>query len=163
MGCMPRPCWQLPACSCMSQLAHAAARLDAQEFGNGTSTESKGESFAAALQGGAQGSAGDAQETGKLETVVRISGTNSMNTGGAAAGAADTESRTANGTNGETPEASAAASTLDASIEKKVDRIIDQHDNEFVLSRPGSDVAVLTLDPQVRYALLHLCVTLLHD
>lgn len=94
---------------------------------------------------------------GKVETVVRISGTSS----GAAEPPAVISSpnstnsssvegpQVATGTTGAMAEAVAAAAEKPQKIELGVDRIIDSKDNEFVLSAPKDNVATLTLDPQL--------------
>lgn len=102
--------------------------LNMQEFGNGTNAD-EGKSFAAAL---------DEAEGG--ETVVRISG------------AATSQPKETNGTSGGASGLPADPPAAETGMEEQqVDRIIDSHDNEFVLSRAGSEMQlVLTLDPRVR-------------
>mmetsp|Transcript_16165 Transcript_16165/g.35012 ORF Transcript_16165/g.35012 Transcript_16165/m.35012 type:complete len:704 (+) Transcript_16165:101-2212(+) len=114
-----------------------------KEFGNGSSSETteQGKSFTAALNSSTASASGAIKEseTAKLETVVRISNTGA---GTAGSGNGTTEGQPAE-------ENASAADVLEASVEKSVDRIIDQHDNEFVLSKPNSEVASLMLDPQL--------------
>ena len=153
--------------------AHFTCRLTcfygAQEFGNGSSTEAEGKSFAAAVN---ETKADGKTRTNELETVVRISGSsatakkeaehaaNASATAAAAAGdgcgggdGGSTAASTAGGSGGGSGSGSGRTAGLKeeavAEVEKSVDRIIDSHDNEFVLSKSGSGLASLTLDPQV--------------
>ena len=138
----------------------------AQEFGNGSSTEAEGKSFAAAVN---ETKADGKTRTNELETVVRISGSSAKKEAEHAANASATAAAASgDGSGGGGDGGSTAASTTAGSgggsgsggtagvkeeamaeVEKSVDRIIDSHDNEFVLSKSGSGLASLTLDPQV--------------
>ncbi len=116
-----------------------------QEFGNGTSGEKEGTSFAAALSSAQDGSEGES--AGKLETVVRISGSTGAEEKDKPASKSSTSS--SGGAGNKTASSPEREDMAMEAIEKSVDRIIDQHDNEFVLSKPGSEMPALTLDPQV--------------
>ena len=109
--------------------------------------------------------------TNELETVVRISGSSATakkEAEHAANASATAAAASGDGSGGGGDGGSTAASTTAGSgggsgsggtagvkeeamaeVEKSVDRIIDSHDNEFVLSKSGSGLASLTLDPQV--------------
>eukprot|EP00798_Chlamydomonas_sp_ICE-L_P015158 gene15158-21226_t len=104
-----------------------------QEFGNDTDGVSK-----IALPEGYNFTASD--DASAIETVVRI-------TGGAHSRDDDEEGGELGV--GEVEEESAAQAIEEANVERSVDRIIDQHDNTFILSHPNADVASLTLDAQL--------------
>lgn len=161
------------SCSCAFSLYVSVehASLDGgQEFGNGSSTEAEGKSFAAAVN---ETKADGKTRTNELETVVRISGSSATakkeaehaanasasaaaaaaaDGGGGGAGGASAASTASGGSGGGGGGGGGIADLKEeeaAEVEKSVDRIIDSHDNEFVLSKSGSGLASLTLDPQV--------------
>jgi hypothetical protein len=96
---------------------------------------------------------------GKVETVVRISGSGERSTGDSSSSSSGTPSTSdgADGSKGGSGSSSSssgdtpppAAPEVPQQIELGVDRIIDSQDNEFVLSAPKDSVATLTLDPQL--------------
>ncbi|WIA16636.1 hypothetical protein OEZ85_013299 [Tetradesmus obliquus] len=102
-----------------------------------------------------------ASDEGKVETVVRISGSGSSSSSGdsssagTSAAASDGASGSSSGGSSSSTSGSASGESLPAAaevpqqIELGVDRIIDSQDNEFVLSSPKEGVATLTLDPQL--------------
>jgi len=85
-----------------------------------------------------------------LETVVRISGTGGSGTSSGALSAVKfvSENDSANDSMVRVPEGAQLHAASGA--QAQLDRIIDAHDNIFILSKSG-DVTVLMLDPQVIY------------
>jgi hypothetical protein len=106
--------------------------IQIQEFGNET-LDADGKGFAAALN------STNADGTTKAETVVRIHSSSHDHD----------HPLKSNISSSSESVASAAIVSADPQMDKAVDRIIDQHDNEFVLSKSSSTVSALTLDPQV--------------
>ena len=45
--------------------------------------------------------------------------------------------------------ATAVTGAAEIEADNSIDRIIDSQDNEFILSKPSSELAALTLDPRV--------------
>jgi Kef-type K+ transport system membrane component KefB len=90
------------------------------------------------------------KEEGKQETVVRITQKKEKDD-------EDEGEHTSQGTkkdldikNGNEKDTSNEEKHLDMAVESDVDRIIDSHDNEYVLSKPNTEGSLgLTLDPQL--------------
>ncbi|KAG1658736.1 hypothetical protein FOA52_002751, partial [Chlamydomonas sp. UWO 241] len=119
------------------------------EFGNGSSTDGAkvGEAFAAALNGGSGADGGEGEDEGEthtLETVVRISSRDDEDRGGKGHNADGDGDDGEGGSGNSQPEDDGMGA-----IEKSVDRIIDQHGSEFVLSNPKDEIPVLTVDAQL--------------
>ncbi|GAX83998.1 hypothetical protein CEUSTIGMA_g11423.t1 [Chlamydomonas eustigma] len=114
------------------EVAREVDKTLTKEFGNAT-LDADGKSFAAALN------STNADGSTKAETVVRIHSSSHDH---------DHPLKSSNSSSSDASADTVAAPT-ESEMDKAVDRIIDQHDNEFVLSKSGSTVSALTLDPQL--------------
>ncbi|KAG1672943.1 hypothetical protein FOA52_012388 [Chlamydomonas sp. UWO 241] len=125
--------------------AAAAAAVAGDEGDEGLTaaeTESAAASAATAAAAAADTKVEVSTETNTVETVVRISSGSAAGGGGAGGGEGASGEKAAQGT----PKAGAPAS--EGGMDASLDRIIDSHDNEFVLSKKGGATA-LTIDPQL--------------